>query len=214
VARYDGEMPILLRQQFPELNLSEQSLAKWWALTLAKLADAPLTEVLGIAETEKLLSEALVIRYRNTDGSLRNGALEEWENVLLDEETERFAAVRPAQEALTRLSYRCFPSYRPLILDYHQLLINWASFSKLGDMNDALAELSEYRTLMYERSVRARDFLDFKEIAEATVLSGSFDDYIELIDELKERPRAEREDPISKYLDTMEKVYQSPKRRK
>jgi hypothetical protein len=214
VARFDGEMPILLRQHFPELNLSEQSLAKWWALTLARLADAPLTEALGVAETENLLSEALRIRYRTDDGVLANVPFEQWDDVLLDEETERFAAVRPAQESLTRLSYRCFPSYRPLILDYHQALIDWASFRNLGDLNELLAELSESRTLMLGRSVRARDFLDFKEIADATELSGSFEDYIRLIDELKERPRPEREDPISKYLDTMERVYERPERKR
>lgn len=212
VARYDGEMPILMRQHFPELNLSEQSLAKWWALTLAKLSDAPLTEVLGIAETEKLLAAALFVRYRDESGSLKNVPLEAWESILIDEEVERFAAVRPAQDALTRLSYRCFPSYRALILDYHQTLIDWASFRNLGDLDERFSELSEQRVLMLERSVRARDFMDFKEIAEATQLSGSFDDYINLIDELKERPRVEREDPISKYLDTMEKVYEGPKR--
>lgn len=214
VARFDGEMPILLRQHFPELNLSEQSLAKWWALTLAKLADAPLTEALSVAETEELLSEALRIRYRSDEGALESLPLEQWEEVLLDEEVERFAAIRPAQESLNRLSYRCFPSYRPLILDYHQALINWASFRKLGDLEGLLGELSESRTLMFSRSVRARDYLDFKEIAEATELSGSFDDYIRLIDDLKERPRPEREDPISKYLDTMERIYERPGRRR
>ena len=35
VAAYEGEMPGLLRKHFPELNLSETSLAKWWALQLA-----------------------------------------------------------------------------------------------------------------------------------------------------------------------------------
>ncbi|MFC7337132.1 hypothetical protein ACFQY0_08080 [Haloferula chungangensis] len=214
VARYDGEMPILLRQHFPELNLSEQSLAKWWALTLAKLADAPLTESLGIAETEKLLSEALRIRFRTDEGNLESVPLEQWEGVLLDEETDRFAAIRPAQEALNHLSYRSFPSYRPLILDYHQILIDWASFRNLGDLDGKLGELSESRTLMLGRSIRARDFLDFKEIAEATELSGSFDDYIRLIDELKERPRPERKDPISRYLDTLERIYERPDRTK
>ncbi|MEP4079877.1 hypothetical protein [Haloferula sp.] len=214
VARYDGEMPILMRQYFPELNLSEQSLAKWWALTLAKLADAPLTEVLGIAETEALLAEALHIRYRDAEGALRNDSLDLWESILLDEESERFAAARPAQDALTRLSYRCFPSYRPLIMDYQQVLIDWASFSKLGELNENLAMLEEHRILMLERALHARDFMDFKEIAEATELSGSFDDYIKLIEQLEERPRPERKDPVSNYLDTMEKVYQRPQRRK
>ncbi|MGB6221422.1 hypothetical protein [Haloferula sp.] len=214
VARFDGEMPILMRQYFPELNLSEQSLAKWWALTLAKLSDAPLTEVLSVSDTEKLLSEALIIRFRGPDGVLLAVPVEAWESIPLDEETERFAAARPAQDALTRLSYRCFPSYRPLIFDYQQALIDWASFRKLDELDETFTELAAYRTRMQELAVSARDFLDFKEIAEATELSGSFDDYIKLIDELEERPRPEREDPVSKYLDTMERVYERPKRRR
>jgi hypothetical protein len=214
VARFDGEMPILLRQYFPELNLSEQSLAKWWALTLAKLADTPLTEVLGIAETENLLSEALFIRYRDQDGVLRNTPLEQWDSVPLDDESERFAAIRPAQEALNRLSLRSFPSYRPLILDYQQVLIEWADFRRLKTLDEVLAALAENRAIMSERAFRARDFLDFMEISAATELSGSFEDYIRLIDDLKERPRPKREDPISNYLDTLEKVYTRPGRRK
>ncbi|MEM1085585.1 MAG: hypothetical protein AAGI48_15850 [Verrucomicrobiota bacterium] len=214
VAGHDGEMPILMRQHFPELNLSEQSLAKWWELTLAKLADAPLTEVLGIAETEKLLLEALVIRYRDERGLMRNEPVERWRGILLDEESDRFAAIRPAQDSLNRLSYRCFPSYRPLLLEYQHAMLDWADFRKLDDLDETLRELAENRELMASRARRARDYMDFMEIAGATELSGNFDDYIRLIDELKERPRPQREDPVSNYLDTLDKAYQKPPRRR
>jgi hypothetical protein len=59
---------------------------------------------------------------------------------------------------------------------------------------------------MEARALRGRDFLDYWEISGASELSGSFDDYLRLKRELAERPRVERDDPISRYLDRMEKA--------
>jgi len=209
VAAYEGDIPILLRQHFPELNLSERSLAKWWALTLAKLADAPLTEVLGILATEQALEDALVLHFRDPQGQGVSRAFANDPALDPIEPEARAAAVRPAQEALNRLSYRCFPSYRPLLLDYQRLLQQWASGAALEDIAPTLGELDETRLLMAQRAVRARDYLDFLEIDRSSELSGSFEDYMDLVRELEERPRAERSDPLSEYLDTFERVYDS-----
>jgi hypothetical protein len=58
VAPFQGEMPALLRRHFPELNLSETSLAKWWALQLANIGGQNLaTDILSVTETEGLLND-------------------------------------------------------------------------------------------------------------------------------------------------------------
>lgn len=215
VARYEGEMPILLRKYFPDMNLSEKSLAKWWALTLAKLSDAPVSEAMTIPVTEKALSAALLVHYRDDEQITQSVPFESWQSFEMLEGEARFEAIRSAQNALERLSYRCFPSYRPLLMDYQGRLFDWAKDRKLSKLDEQLAELSELRILMLQRSIRGRDYLDFMEIAGATELSGSFVDYMELIKELEQRPRPERNDPISHYLDTLEGVYgkKAPSRR-
>lgn len=214
VARYDGELPILLRQHFPDLNLSEQSLAKWWALTLAKLADAPLTEVLGIAATEEALADALTLHYRDAEGRTHQQPFENWELIEGLDEAARLEAIRPAQDSLYRLSYRCFPSYRPLLVDYQKALQDWAADRRIKKLAILLGELAETREIMMTRADRARDYLNWMEINAAQQLSGSFDDFVRLKEELKERPRAERSDPVSRYLDTLESVHDRGRLRK
>ncbi|MGE9270742.1 MAG: hypothetical protein ACQKBU_08050, partial [Verrucomicrobiales bacterium] len=208
VATFDGELPILMRTHFPELNLSERSLAKWWALTLARLADAPLTEVMSVLETEAALADALLLHFRDSDGQPVNVHLEEWQGEDPREIRERFAVIRAAQDSLNRLSYRCFPSYRPLLVDYQRVLMEWAREGMDKDLLIELVELSETRERMKDLALRGRDFLDYTEISGATHLSGDFRDYMRLKAELKERPRVQKSDPISLYLDTMESVYE------
>lgn len=207
VALFEGDMPILMRKHFPELNLSEKSLAKWWALTLARLADAPVTEVMGVLETEQALSDALLLHFRDEDGISMNVHLEDWQGPDPESASERLAAVRGAQDSLNRLSYRCFPSYRSLLSDYQLILMQWACEGRDDDMLLRLRELSEERSRMEVLATRGRDFMDYMEISRATELSGSFQDYMRLKQELKERPRVEKTDPLSLYLDTMDAVY-------
>lgn len=207
VARFEGEYPILLRRHFPSLNLSEQSLKKWWALTLAKLSDAPVTDSMTIGETERELESALMLRHE-VDGFPQSTSFGSWSELGEMEEAERFAAIRPAQQALNRLSYRCFPSYRPLLLEYQNLLVSWAEKGGDEGLSALLWELSETRAIMSARALRARDYLDFMEIDGANELSGDFDDYMRLKRELREKPRVERDDPISNYLDKMDRLYE------
>jgi hypothetical protein len=49
------------------------------------------------------------------------------------------------------------------------------------------------------------------EIKGATEISGSFEDYLLLKERLKERKRAVRTDPLSRYLEAMDAVY-APKK--
>jgi hypothetical protein len=206
-ARFAGEMPVLLRKHFPDLNLSERSLAKWWALTLAKLVQPQLTEVLPIRETEKALDEALQFHSRDADGNAVKRGIDAWETVADLERHERQEAVRPAEDGLTRLSYRCFPSYRPLIEEYQQILRDIAGGGRDG-IAERLEELAGQRQVRVERALRARDYMDYFEISRARDLSGEFDDYLRLKKELELKPRPQRKDRITEYLDALQKVYE------
>lgn len=53
----------LLKEFFPTLGASKNSLEKWWSLQMALLATPSALESMTIAQTEQKLDEALVLRY-------------------------------------------------------------------------------------------------------------------------------------------------------
>lgn len=206
VAGFEGEMPTLMRKDFPGLNLSQTSLAKWWALQLAaKGALNPLTDILSINQTEEALSEALRLNFRTEEGIIQQKNLSAWPELAAIKLQERVEAIRLAQDALVRLSYRCFPSYRPLLLEY-QLILTAIAQDKTKDIVTRLAALQETRETMKAKAMHARDYLDWFEITRARETSGVFDDYIRLKNQLKSNPRL-RDDEISKYLDRMDTIF-------
>lgn len=205
VSLFEGEMPVLLRKHFPDLNLSETSLAKWWALQMASKGTPTLSDRLTVGETEAGLNEALKLHVRAADGGYEELPVSSWE--VLGEKTkeERIEAMRPAQDALTRLSYRCFPSYYPVIHDYQETLASVIQ-GKTKDVAAKLVSLEESRALMSAKSERAKDYMDWFEITRARETSGAFDDYLRLKDNLIERPHR-RNDPLSLYLDRMDGLF-------
>jgi hypothetical protein len=206
VAAYQGEMPGLLRKHFPELNLSETSLSKWWALQLANIGGQNLTtDILTISQTEKNLTDALHLDFRTEEGIVQQKELSAWAELVLLPEPDRIKAVRVAQDALVRLSYRCFPSYRAMIAEY-QIALNDIAKNKTLELANRLTALDERRATMSAKAVRARDYLDWFEITRARETSGAFDDYMRLKDRLKANPHR-RGDTISKYLDRMDSIF-------
>ncbi|MDP3849426.1 MAG: hypothetical protein Q8Q59_02905 [Luteolibacter sp.] len=206
VASYQGEMPGLLRKHFPELNLSETSLSKWCELQLAaKGGRKLLTDILTIQQSETALAEALRLDFRTAEGIVLQKELASWPELAALAEPERIAAVRQPQDALVRLSYRCFPSYRPLLADYQQMLESIAK-NKTRDVAQRLAALDETRVTMVARAARAKDYLDWFEITRARETSGAFDDYQRLKERLKANPH-QRKDELSAYLDRMDRIF-------
>ena len=208
LAGFQGEMPSLLRKHFPDLNLSETSLSKWLQLQLANKGAAPLTESLGVLATDRLLEEALRLRFKDAEGVLREIPVAEWESIAELGEADRAEAVRLAQDDLLRLSYRSFPSYRVLLLEYQSLLSDLAKGTTKG-MAGSLQALAETRATMVAKAERARDFMDWFEITRARETSGAFDDYLSLKARLKNRPST-RTDSLSKYLDRLDPLFTVP----
>lgn len=206
VAAYQGEMPGLMRKHFPELNLSETSLVKWWALQLAAKGGLnPLTDIISIEQTDAALSEALRLNFRNQEGIIQQKELSAWPELATLKEPERMAAVRQAQDALVRLSYRCFPSYRPLLAEC-QLVLDSIAKNKTKDVANRLNHLDGTRATMISRASRARDYLDWFEITRARETSGAFDDYQRLKERLKANSH-QRKDSLSAYLDRMDRIF-------
>lgn len=206
VADFQGEMPALLRKHFPELNLSETSLAKWWQLQLAVIGAQNLaTDILTVSKTEAALDEALRLDFQDGEGILRQKELAAWPELATLPEAERINSVRLAQDSLVRLSYRCFPSYRSILAEYQIVLGNLAR-NQTKDTAAALTALAERRSTMTAKAARARDYLDWFEITRARETSGAFDDYMRLKDNLKANPHR-RDDELSRYLDRLDAIF-------
>ncbi|MES2920526.1 MAG: hypothetical protein V4819_03215 [Verrucomicrobiota bacterium] len=208
VAAFEGEMPALLRKHFPELNLSETSLSKWWTLQLANIGARNLaTDILTVVQTETELVDALRLNFRTAEGIIQQKDLSAWPEVAALTEPERVKSVQLAQDSLVRLSYRCFPSYRPILSEY-QIALNAIAKNKTKDLAAKLTDLTERRVTMTAKAQQARDYLNWFEITRARPgeTSGTFDDYIRLKDRLKANPHR-RTDDLSRYLDRMDAIF-------
>ena len=136
----------------------------------------------------------------------------QWETLPELTKPERVEAVRLSEEELVRLSYRCFPSFRPILNEYQLLLNKWVAGETKG-LTESLGKLAETRRIMVEKSQRARDFLDWFEITRARETSGEFDDYLNLKSRLKTQSNP-RKDPLTKYLDKLDPLFVVPEQRK
>lgn len=106
---------------------------------------------------------------------------------------------------LRALDLRVTPLFRPVILAYLTAFKDLKE-GKTKDMDKRIVTLREFALLAYQKSVAVRDYLDYYEANESTSLSGKFDDYLNLPSIIqKELP--ERTDPISKYLDAIDKEF-------
>lgn len=206
-AQFGGDMPVLLRKHFPGLSLSQKSLEKWWALQMANQSRNSLHEVMTITDTENALSQALKLRFRNEEGIAQDKDLTAWRELTALEAGARASGVRHAEEALVRLSYRCFPSYRPLLNEYQKILIALIQPQKNFDIAAKISELEEARLLMAQRGKRAVDYMDWFEITRARETTGVFDDYMKLKRRLDQGIK-QNEDHVSRYLERIDKIYQ------
>jgi hypothetical protein len=206
VAAFQGETPGLLRKHFPELNLSETSLSKWWALQLANIGGQNLTtDTITAPRTEAALTESLRLNFRTAEGIFQQKDLSAWPEVAALPEPERLQSVQLAQDALVRLSYRCFPSYRSILKEY-QLVLTAIAKNKTPDLARQLTDLETRRQTMSAKVKRASDYLDWFEITRARETSGAFDDYMRLKERLKSNPHR-RTDDLSKYLDHADAIF-------
>lgn len=212
-ARFSGETPVLLRKHFPQLNLSGNSLAKWWALKLAQMVQPTLTEVLSVDDTEKALEDALQFHVRDANGNRVSHGISSWKEIAGLKDVERAETVRPADDAIMRLSYRCFPSYRAILSEYQSILRDVVTGKDKGKLDQRLADLAQQRQVRIERAERAGDYLDFVEIKDARDLSGEFEDYMRLKQELELRPRPQRHDRVTEVLDKLDKAFEPRRKR-
>lgn len=109
------------------------------------------------------------------------------------------------QSALVQLQLRAHPFYRGIIDDYLAAISLLAEGKERG-LAEQFAALAARRTRMVRDSRAVEDYLDWYEATQRTEKSGAFRGYLETTRKL-ERPARAKSDPISRYLDAMEREY-------
>jgi len=205
-ANFSGDMPMLMKRCFPDLNLSETSLTKWWQLQIMDIKEPKLTDTLSVEETDATLEEAIRLRFRDASGAfIEKPLVAGWPDLAGLSQAARAEALRPTEDGIVRLSYRCFPSYRPLIDEYQSILADIVR-GKTAATAARLAKVAETRNTMRAREHQAHDYMDWFEITHARATSGVLEDYLKLKDRLNYAAPT-RQDPVSLYLDGAQKIF-------
>jgi hypothetical protein len=208
-ATFKGEYENLLRQHFAGMNKSSSSLGKWVNLELLELATARVTQVHSILETESRLDSILKLYYRDADGGAVSVGIDAYQAILELGQKDRLEAVAAARAELERLSYRCFPTYRPMLAEYELILREFARGSA-NNIDTRLARLMDVRMRMQAAAIRSRDYLDWYYITQSRDLTGDFGKYRALNEALKkEQLRHRTNDAVSNYLDEIQRIYGS-----
>lgn len=207
VATFKGEEENLMRKHFPSMNKSRNSLEKWVDLEMAELGTAKVTQVYSLLETENRLESVLRLRYRDEEQAAVSVGIDGYQEILELEKPDRVAAVAGASAELERLSYRCFPSYRPLIAEYEMILRELIVGEDEG-IQVRLNKLGDVRMKSLEIGKRSRDYLDWFYITQSNEVSGDFKHYRELSEAVrKESLKTRADDATQTYLEKVQKMY-------
>ncbi len=202
---YEGEPFLLFRNVFFTAGLSEEGLAKWWALQLANLTQEFVTETLTPLATESALNQVLQGHLEHENGEERTYRLIAYRDILALPEEQRRLLLSPMLERIQLLSFRAFPSYRSMLSGYIRITKQLAEGND-ADVEELLHILEEKRVILKKVGERTRDYLDWYQITNASELTGEFQDYQELKLELENQP-AVRTGPVGRYLNAVQGLY-------
>lgn len=222
-------LDVLLRQHFPAVRELGEGLDKWWALEVASLGQRQSFEFLGREETERILTEALTLRFEGVPESAPVatpvkrglftfgkpsseappaessgpfvGTIDQYQSYLSRAGVKE--QLTQAFEKLQHLKRSGFPLYRPVFTGYERAIVKLAK----GDLSGLDAELASYeemRTKIGETLIRTEDYLNYFEATRAPQRSEAFEEYMSLRKSLEEDDAPQRNDRISRHLDALE----------
>lgn len=196
----DGNPAALLARNFPALG-GEETLQKWWTLSLARFASADRYQGLTVAETEKALVPLLQLEIViNKAGEKKTFGLDDFGQFLKLADSR--VALREREGELLALSTRANALYRPVMADYGEIF-SQLSRGKTWGVKSRLARLEAERRSLQQRAAQIADYLNWFEATQMSSRSGLFDNYLKTASELDEQDR-KRDGPIARYLDALE----------
>jgi hypothetical protein len=192
-----------IQKHFPELSGNDGNDEKAWTTQIARLSMPPLFQLLGAAETERLLDEALRLKI-GAPGSEKTYPLSEFAK------WEKSSNAKSVLDGLTRelnaLATRANPIYRPIVSEY-AAISTLLSGGKRNGIAPRLERLSSSRKRLARQMRGIDDYMNWFEATKGRKLSGAFTDYMKAA-EASAKPEPRR-DPISVYLDVLEAQFQN-----
>ena len=208
LARYTADLPAasndpmaVLQSHFPE---QFENAEKTWAKQIALLSTAQPYQLLGSAETERLLKEKLRLKISER-GVEKNYELEEFAVFV------KSASARNALGLLTHdlseLVTRANPIYAPIVAEYSEIAARLAR-GKTGGIARRLERLHSARENVTAQMRQIDDYLNWFEATGLARPSGEFADYMRAAERAAQPDRA-KHDPISVYLDALETQFEN-----
>ena len=193
-----------LRNHFPGTLESEGGAEKVWERQIARLSASQPYQLMGSAETERVLDETLHLKI-SENGAEKTYELAEFPAFL--KQASAKTALTALNRALSGLVTRANPIYRPLIFDYAKvtaLLLR----GKTRGIAERLERLRASRQFVAAQMRGIDDYLNWFEATRSRGPSGAFADYMKAA-EAAARPPQTRRDPISVYLDALESQFEN-----
>ena len=120
---------------------------------------------------------------------------------------KRSEVLKLNQTALAELHLRAFPLHRPVIDGYQQVL-GLLIKGRTKGLAARIEALAADRRDILDQMNRIEDHLDWFEATQRETFSGTFDDILRRPPESTAPPRLKRNDPISSYLDEIEREFE------
>jgi hypothetical protein len=210
LARFIADLPVSsndpmaeLRSHFPGL-FKDIRADKKWEEQVARFATEQPYQLLGIAETERLLAEKLRIS-RSDRGLEKSYKLEEFALFLKSRSTQN--VLNALANDLRTLATRANPIYAPIIAEYADIAARlWRG--KTAGIAQRLERLRVAREAVAAQMRQIDDYLNWFEATGLVRPSGEFTDYMRAAERAAEPERTKR-DPISLYLDVLETEFEN-----
>jgi len=209
LAKYIGDLsqasnePIAnLKSHFPFLvGDAERS----WQLTLHRLRNFEISQLLTFAESEQRLDELLRVKVSQTNKPAKVAALDEFALRKISP-SEKMALSQLSRDLLVFVA-QANPVLRPLAREYQQMVALLARGKSRG-IAKRLSHLDLTRKQLVARMSDIDDYMNWFEATQMKKGSGNFTDYLKAVNQSQVSPPT-RHDPLSVYVDALEDQFEN-----
>lgn len=225
-----AESTELLERHFAAMRQDYVGLEKWWALQMAAMSQKSAFEFLNIAETEQQLEQALQVRFDNlpepTTSQTFSSRIPSFREIKRRFDTsgkdftvgslrdfEQFAnhprladALKVTSDQLANMQNRAFPLYIPVIAGYNKTMALLLE-GRTREVAERMEALELRRRSIRSQMTQVTDFMNWYDATQIEEESDDFESYERVLIDIEKLDRRKRTDPISSYLDAMEKEF-------
>jgi hypothetical protein len=176
-----------------------------WQLTLHRLRNFEISQLLTFAESEQRLDELLRVKVSQTNKPAKVAALDEFARRKISP-SEKMALSQLSRDLLVFVA-QANPVLRPIAREYQQM----AALLARGKKRAIAKRLSRVDSTYKQLAARMSDIDDYMNWFEATQIkkgSGNFTDYLKAVNQ-SHVSAPNRHDPLSVYVDALEDEFEN-----